>query len=157
MLLDGGGAFDDIRVLRHQEGVLGPVASALTAWRTFKVAGPSQLKKIAATRARTRKHVWASVPGGVPESATAGRGLGATVVLDVDATIVVAHSEKEKAAATFKRTFGHHPIGCGVTTHQSSCRRPCGLGTRGRTPLPITSTCSRRRWPRSPPPTAASC
>lgn len=32
-------------------------------------------------------------------------------MLDVDATIVVAHSEKENAAATFKRTFGYHPIG----------------------------------------------
>jgi len=33
------------------------------------------------------------------------------VVLDVDATIVIAHSEKENAAATFKRTFGFHPLG----------------------------------------------
>nr|WP_276525043.1 IS1380 family transposase [Dermacoccus nishinomiyaensis] len=33
------------------------------------------------------------------------------VVLDVDATVVVTHSVKEQAAATFKRTFGYHPIG----------------------------------------------
>ena len=33
------------------------------------------------------------------------------VVLDVDATIVIAHSEKEHAARTFKKTFGYHPIG----------------------------------------------
>ncbi len=32
-------------------------------------------------------------------------------MLDVDATIVVSHSEKENAAATFKRTFGFHPLG----------------------------------------------
>lgn len=32
-------------------------------------------------------------------------------MLDVDATIVVTHSEKEMAAPTFKRTFGYHPIG----------------------------------------------
>jgi hypothetical protein len=40
------------------------------------------------------------------------------VVLDVDATIVVAHSEKENARATFKHTFGFHPIGvwCDNTT-----------------------------------------
>lgn len=111
MLLDGGEAIDDIKVLRHQEGVLGSVASAPTVWRTLKAVGPAQLKKIAAARARTRKHVWASVPGGVPESMAGGRLLGDVVVLDVDATIVVSHSEKEHAAATFKRTFGYHPIG----------------------------------------------
>jgi hypothetical protein len=32
-------------------------------------------------------------------------------VLDVDATLVDAHSEKEQAAATFKHGFGFHPIG----------------------------------------------
>ena len=33
------------------------------------------------------------------------------VVLDIDTTIVVAHSGQEHAAATFKRTFGYHPLG----------------------------------------------
>lgn len=33
------------------------------------------------------------------------------MVLEVDATIVAAHSEKENTAATFKRAFGYHPIG----------------------------------------------
>jgi hypothetical protein len=32
------------------------------------------------------------------------------VVLDVDATLVTAHSEKEAAAATFKGGFGYHPL-----------------------------------------------
>jgi hypothetical protein len=32
-------------------------------------------------------------------------------VLDVDATIVVTHSEKEHVAPTYKRTFGYHQIG----------------------------------------------
>lgn len=118
MLVDGGEAISDIAVLRHQEGVLGPVASAPTVWRTLDEVTPGRMKKIAASRARTRRHVWASVPGGVPESMAAGRGLGEVVVLDVDATIVVAHSEKEQAAPTFKRTFGYHPIGvwCDNTT-----------------------------------------
>jgi hypothetical protein len=34
----------------------------------------------------------------------------AGLVVDVDASIVVCHSEKESAAATFKSTFGYHPI-----------------------------------------------
>lgn len=32
-------------------------------------------------------------------------------MLDVDATIVIAHSEKEQASPTLKRTFGFHPLG----------------------------------------------
>jgi hypothetical protein len=33
-------------------------------------------------------------------------------VLDVDATIVICHSEKEHATPTWKRTFGYHPLLC---------------------------------------------
>lgn len=48
----------------------------------------------------------------MPASRAAGTDLDAgLVVLDVDATVVISHSEKENAAATFKRTFGFHPIG----------------------------------------------
>ena len=35
---------------------------------------------------------------------------GRPLVIDVDATLVTAHSEKEGAAPTFKRGFGHHPL-----------------------------------------------
>jgi hypothetical protein len=40
----------------------------------------------------------------------AGADLGETVVLDVDATLVTVHWEKE-SAAKFKGGFGCHPIG----------------------------------------------
>ena len=69
------------------------------------------MKKIAVARARARRHVWAQVPGGLLASKVAGTDLGSTVVLDVDATIVIAHSEKENASPTFKKTFGFHPLG----------------------------------------------
>ncbi len=111
MLADGGEAIADIDVLRHQAGVLGPVASPPTVWRTLKAVTPGRLKKMATARARVRRHVWAQLPDGVPASTVAGTGLDDVIVLDIDATIVVAHSEKENAAATFKRTFGYHPIG----------------------------------------------
>ena len=111
MLADGGEAIADIDVLRHQSGVLGPVASPPTVWRSLDEVTPARLKKIATARARTRRHVWAQLPDGVPTSRVAGTDLGATVVLDVDATIVIAHSEKELASPTFKRTFGFHPLG----------------------------------------------
>jgi hypothetical protein len=32
------------------------------------------------------------------------------VVLDVDSTIVLAHSDKQNAAAAYKHTYGFHPI-----------------------------------------------
>jgi len=51
------------------------------------------------------------LPDGVPASKVAGTDLADVVVPDLDATIVIAHSEKENAAATFKRTFGYHPLG----------------------------------------------
>ncbi len=114
MLADGGEAIADIDVLRHQAQVLGPVASPPTVWRPLDEITPGRLKKIATARARVRRHVWAQLatsPDGIPASRVAGTDLGDVVVLDVDATIVVAHSEKEQASATFKRTFGFHPLG----------------------------------------------
>lgn len=111
LLADGGEAIADIDVLRHQSSVLGPVASPATVWRSLDEVTPVRARKIQTARARVRRHVWAQIPGGVPASRVADTDLGDVVVLDVDATIVVTHSEKEQAAATFKRTFGFHPIG----------------------------------------------
>jgi hypothetical protein len=37
-------------------------------------------------------------------------------VIDVDATLVTSHSEKEQAAPTFKRGFGFHPL-CAFLGH----------------------------------------
>lgn len=135
MLADGGEAISDINVLRHQSQVLGPVASAPTVWRTLDEITPAKLKKIQIARARTRRRVWSllEAAGGVPTSKVADTDLGSVVVLDVDATIVVTHSEKEMAAPTFKRTFGYHPIGvwCDCETDRAPSRA-FGL-TRGAT------------------------
>nr|WP_169701942.1 IS1380 family transposase [Janibacter terrae] len=111
MLADGGEAISDIDVLRHQSGVLGPVASPPTVWRALDEVTPGGSRKITTARARARRRVWAQLPQGVPASKVAGSDLADVIVLDVDATVVIAHSEKENAAATFKRTFGYHPIG----------------------------------------------
>ena len=32
------------------------------------------------------------------------------LVIDLDASLVACHSEKEQAAATFKHGFGYHPL-----------------------------------------------
>ena len=110
MLTAGGEAIADIDTLRHQAGLLGSVASAPTVWRTMDEATPAMLKRVEKARARTRRHVWGLLPW-LPASKVAGVDLGELVVLDVDATLVTAHSEKEQAKATFKGGFGFHPIG----------------------------------------------
>lgn len=112
MIAGGGEAIADIDTLRHQQGVLGAVASAPTVWRTLDELTPAALKRVEKARAATRARVWGLIPGGLPASRVAGSTLPAeVVVLDVDATIVIAHSEKERADRTFKKTFGFHPIG----------------------------------------------
>ena len=112
MITAGGEAIADIDTLRHQQEVVGPVASAPTVWRALDELTPALLKRIETARAATRARVWGLIPGGLPASRVAGSTLPADlVVLDVDATIVIAHSEKEQATRTFKKTFGYHPIG----------------------------------------------
>jgi hypothetical protein len=117
MLIAGGEAIADIETLRHQAGLLGPVASAPTVWRTLDEAGPATFGRVEKARAQIRRQVWGLLSV-LPVSKVAGTDLGEVVVLDVDATLVTAHSEKDQAKATFKGGFGFHPIGvwCDNTT-----------------------------------------
>lgn len=113
MLADGGEAIADIEVLRHQGPVLGPVASPPTVWRALDELTPAALRRIQTARARVRRHVWTQLTNseaGLPASKVADVDLADVVVLDVDATIVVAHSDKDQASPTFKKTFGFHPL-----------------------------------------------
>src|SRR3954452_3956318 len=102
MLATGGEAIAEIDVRRHQQQVLGPVATAPTVWRTLDEVTPPALRRITTARARARRHVCAQLPA-LAVRRVAGAILGPeVVVLDVDATLVTAHSEKELAAPTFK-------------------------------------------------------
>jgi len=112
-LADGGTRIRDIATLLDQEELFGPVASVSTAWRALEEVTGDRLDRVAAARAATRAHVWEQIVarhGRIPPCRVAGRDLGDTVVIRLDASIVIAHSDKELAAATFKRTFGHHPL-----------------------------------------------
>ncbi len=104
-------------MLRHQGEVLGSVASAPTVWRALKGMTPAVAKRIDQARAAVRAHVWSQLPGGLPASKVADNDqsiAGDVVVLDVDATLVTTHSEKQGSASTFKKGFGYHPSGCGA-------------------------------------------
>ena len=123
LIAGGGEAISDINVLRHQGEVLGSVASAPTVWRALKGMTPAVAKRIDAARAKVRAHVWSQLPGGLPASKVADTDqsiAGDTVVLDVDATLVTTHSEKEGSASTFKRGFGYHPLGVWCDNSQES-------------------------------------
>jgi len=120
LIAGGGEAIADIDVLRHQSQVLGPVASAPTVWRALDEVTPAVAKRIDKARAKVRAHVWSQLPGGLPASKVADTDLGDVVVLDVDATLVAAHSEKEGAAVTFKKGFGYHPLGVWCENTQES-------------------------------------
>jgi hypothetical protein len=112
-IADGGVAISDVTILGDQDELLGPVASTPTAWRTLDEMTPARLRKITAARARTRRHVWKLITtrhGAIPAAKVAGGDLGATIVIRLDATLVIAHSDKESAAPTYKHTFGFHPL-----------------------------------------------
>jgi len=57
--------------------------------------------------------VWAQIEarhGQLPASRVGDVNLGKTIVIRMDATIQIAHSDKQGAAGTFKGSFGHHPL-----------------------------------------------
>jgi DDE family transposase len=113
MIADGGRVLSDLASLRDQAELFGPVASDPTLWRALEEIGPDQRVRIATARARTRRQVWALIEarhGRIPRSRVADADLGSTIVIRMDATIQVAHSDKEQASGTFKGSYGHHPL-----------------------------------------------
>jgi hypothetical protein len=100
----GGDCLADIALLRAQPEIAGPVASDATVSRTLARLGaqaPAVLAAIDRARAAARAKVWALAPG---------TALPPTVVVDLDATLIDAHSEKQSATPTFKNGFGFHPL-----------------------------------------------
>jgi DDE family transposase len=123
----------DIEALRAQKQVFGPIASDTTVLRALGEIGQGRRAAIARVRAAARAHVWSQLPDGLPESSFAG-GLfqPGMVVLRTDASLVVSHSRKQGAAPTFKKSFGHHPLGCWIdnSTELASLRlRPGNAGS----------------------------
>jgi hypothetical protein len=112
MIADGGEAISDLAVLRDQPALFGPAASTATAWRVLNAVDADRLQALRAARAVARERAWlarADLGRDLPTVSAGGRAW-AGIVLDVDATVVVTHSKKESAAATFKGSFGYHPL-----------------------------------------------
>jgi Transposase DDE domain group 1 len=100
MLADGGDCLADLRAVRDQEPLFGKVASDATAFRVIDaIAGDrALLEALRAARAQARENAWQA--GAAP----------ARIVVDVDASLIGAHSEKDGAAGTFKGGYGFHPL-----------------------------------------------
>lgn len=106
MLAAGGQCPADVAMLRARPHLFGPVASDPTISRIIDdLAGDvdAALAGIAAARAHARAMAGLLPGGALPE-------IDAHVVVDIDATLITSHSEKQDAAPTFKRGFGFHPL-----------------------------------------------
>jgi len=98
MVADGGEAISDLAVLRDQLSLFGEVASNATAWRALEAVDDAALERLKAARAKARAAAW-----------EAGADPGYYVV-DIDATLIGSHSDKERAAPTYKHGYGFHPL-----------------------------------------------
>jgi hypothetical protein len=99
-IADGGDCVSDLGVLRGQEALFGAVASESTTHRVIKSIDAEALEAIRAARAKARERAWEA--GARPKE----------LILDIDATLLGAHSEKERAAGTYKNGFGFFPLLC---------------------------------------------
>jgi hypothetical protein len=100
----GGDCLADLAVARAQPELFGAVASDPTVSRLIDTLAGDAEEAVAGlrrARAAARAAAWEHRS---PVSSDA------QVIVDLDATIVLAHSEKEGATPTFKRTFGFHPL-----------------------------------------------
>jgi hypothetical protein len=100
MLADGGEQLCDLAAVRDQEALFGAVASDSTAYRFIErvARDPNALDGIRAARAEARVRAWRR--GARPRRA----------VIDLDATLLTAHSDKEGAAGNHKGGYGFHPM-----------------------------------------------
>jgi Transposase DDE domain group 1 len=100
-------------VLRNHPDLFGSVASDPTAWRVLAALDDASLEGVRAARAQAREVAWAQAAetGRLASSTVAGHPIPG-LVLDLDATLVVCHSDKEQAAKTWKKSYGYHPLLC---------------------------------------------
>ena len=150
----GATSMNDITLLTHQEPVFGAAPSDTTVRRTLELADPRTLDKIARARAAVRAHVWSLIcatPAGFPWLSVAGKLLAGWLVIDLDATLITAHSDKEGAAPTFKKGYGFHPLGawCANTAESlAMLLRPGNAGSNTFTDHAAVLTAALRQIPR---------
>ena len=120
-LADGGDALRHMAVIDRQPALFGLVASPATTCRTITAVAdnPAAMAALADARATARERAWrlgaappsVKVAWGQASAEVAGAGADEPLTVDLDATLIVAHSDdKDGAGKTYKRTWGHHPL-----------------------------------------------
>lgn len=110
ILAGGGEHVSDLDVLRNSPGIFGPVPSNATVSR-FVARAAEQSEAFAhgfsTLSRRLRSRIWEAA--GTRNPAALATGLDPLIV-DIDATLVTAHSEKEDSAGTYKGGYGFAPM-----------------------------------------------
>jgi len=126
----GGDCLADVNLLRGEPGVFGRVASDPTVSRTIAaLAGDADrvLAAVEKARAAGRARVWALAGDETPDHAAEA---ATPLIIDLDATLVTAHSDKEQARPTFKRGYGFHPLAAFVDHGAEGTGEPLHLMLR---------------------------
>ncbi len=100
-IADGGDCLSDLGVLAGQKDIFGEVASNSTAHRVIGSIGEVELEALRVARAAARAGAWQA--GARPDE----------LIVDIDATLLTAHSEKEQAAGNYK--------GCALNPSTQRC------------------------------------
>ncbi len=101
---DGADCIDGVgQLCTDREHVFGAKASTTTMWRLVDSRiDAAHLPKVRQARAAARAA--ASAAGAAPDP-------DQPLYIDIDATLVIDHSDnKQDAAPTWKKSFGHHPL-----------------------------------------------
>lgn len=115
----GGDSLADVAAVRAQRDLFGVVASDPTVSRLFAAlavdAGTADaaVAALRSARAGARERVWTRRR---PLAGTPGTRDGGQVIVDIDATLVIAHSDKQGAEATHKMSYGFAPM-CAFVDH----------------------------------------
>ena len=112
----GGDCLADAGRIRSEPGIYGPVASEATVSRTITALAQDAdrvLAAVAAARKVARARAWELAGEDAPNHAVSADD---PLIVDLDATLVTAHSDKERAAPNYKRGYGFHPL-CAFVDH----------------------------------------
>lgn len=109
-LILGGDALSDLNIIRTEPDIYGRVASNPTVSRliqTLATDADQALAAINTARAAARTRAWTLAKRLAPDHDACAQS---PLIIDLDATLITAHSEKELAKPTYKKGFGFHPL-----------------------------------------------
>lgn len=112
----GGDCLADVAAVRAQRDLFGMVGADPTVWRLFAALSADAMiadravSGLRLARAAARDRVWSRCR---PLAGTRDDG---QVIVDIDATVVIAHSDKQGAEPTHKKSYGFSPM-CAFVDH----------------------------------------